>query len=361
MKEKKIYMKTVQECCNYLYSKTNQPVDYKTLITYIKNNLDAILLNQQKDYYSDEFIAKINNTPISLDDLTSPIMKINLEDSSLIPLSKEIFAFKHLNRLKSDIHIHNCVEVDFVIKGNATLLFEKETIELKTGYACIISPQSKHSIIVDKNAFVINIFIRNKSLQNILDLNEEFDIISKFIYNIIINKYSTPNYLLFKTTDNETMYEALKQIVIESHIHQDKYSSVIALSWLKIFIYNVLRSFNQSSLYLPLADAYKTLYEIINYTEKNYNQVSLSLLAEKFHYNEAYLSSLIKKNFGLSFSNILTNIKMTHAKTYLIHTNMKISEISIKVGYNSIDHFIRIFTKINGITPGKYRRKYTSQ
>lgn len=157
------------------------------------------------------------------------------------------------------------------------------------------------------------------------------------------------------------MYEALKQIVIESHIHQDKYSSVIALSWLKIFIYNVLRSFNQSSLYLPLTDTYKTLYEIINYTEKNYNQVSLSLLAEKFHYNEAYLSSLIKKNFGLSFSNILTNIKMTHAKTYLIHTNMKISEISIKVGYNSIDHFIRIFTKINGITPGKYRKKYISQ
>lgn len=38
MKEKKLYIKTVQECCNYLYSKTNQPVNYKTLITYIPLN-----------------------------------------------------------------------------------------------------------------------------------------------------------------------------------------------------------------------------------------------------------------------------------------------------------------------------------
>ena len=50
-------------------------------------------------------------------------MRINVEDSSLIPLSKDIYAFKHLNHLKSTIHEHDCIEIDFVIEGKAQLFF----------------------------------------------------------------------------------------------------------------------------------------------------------------------------------------------------------------------------------------------
>lgn len=53
-------------------------------------------------------------------------MRINVEDSSLIPLSKDIYAFKHFNYLKSTIHEHDCIEIDFVIEGKAQLLFEKK-------------------------------------------------------------------------------------------------------------------------------------------------------------------------------------------------------------------------------------------
>lgn len=141
---------------------------------------------------------------------------------------------------------------------------------------------------------------------------------------------------------------------IKTNIHHK-----IAMSWLKIFIYNILRNFNSSSLYFPIEDTYKTLYTILNYIENNYSHVTLSDLAKKFHYNEAYLSSLIKKTFDVSFSAILTNIKMIHAKAFLINTDMKLDEISIAIGYNSVDHFIRTFARLNGITPGKYRKRYS--
>ena len=201
----------------------------------------------------------------------------------------------------------------------------------------------------------------NKILKNVLDItNQESDIISQFIYKIMINRESHPNYLLFETTNNQTTQEALKQLILESHIHQDKYSSKIALSWFKIFMYNILRDFNSTSLYLPIEDTYKTLYAILNYIENNYDHISLSDLSKEFHYNEAYLSSLIKKTFNISFSSILTNIKMTHAKAYLLNTDMKLDEISIKIGYNSVDHFIRTFTRLNGTTPGKYRKQYSN-
>lgn len=359
--EKKLYINTVQNCCNYLFTKTHEPIEYEKLITYLENNYDAIILNQKKDYDSNTFINSINNTLVSLNDLTAPIMRINIEDSSLIPLSKDIFAFKHLNHLKNSMHMHDCIEIDFVVKGKALLLFEKKQIPLMPGHVCIISPSSKHNIQVENDTFIINIFIRNKILKNVLDItNQESDIISQFIYKIMINRESHPNYLLFETTNNQTTQEALKQLILESHIHQDKYSSKIALSWFKIFMYNILRDFNSTSLYLPIEDTYKTLYAILNYIENNYDHISLSDLSKEFHYNEAYLSSLIKKTFNISFSSILTNIKMTHAKAYLLNTDMKLDEISIKIGYNSVDHFIRTFTRLNGTTPGKYRKQYSN-
>lgn len=358
--EKKLYINTVQKCCNYLFAKTQEPVEYEKLITYLENNYEAIILNQKKEFNSNKFVQSINNTLISLNDLTAPIMRINVEDSSLIPLSKDIYAFKHLNHLKSTIHEHDCIEIDFVIEGKAQLFFEKKQIQLLPGHVCIISPLSRHNIKVEKDTFIINIFIRNKILKNVLDISsEEFDIISQFIYRIMLNKESNPNYLLCETKNNQTMQEALKQIILESHVHQDKYSSKIAMSWLQIFIYNILRNFNSSSLYFPIENTYKALYTILNYIENNYSHVTLSDLAKKFHYNEAYLSSLIKKTFNISFSTILKNIKMIHAKAFLINTDMNLDEISIAIGYNSVDHFIRTFTRLNGITPGKYRKHYS--
>ena len=34
---------------------------------------------------------------------------------------------------------------------------------------------------------------------------------------------------------------------------------------------------------------------------------------------------------------------MIHAKAFLINTDMNLDEISIAIGYNSVDHFIRNF------------------
>ena len=76
--EKKLYINTVQKCCNYLFAKTQEPVKYEKLITYLENNYEAIILNQKKEFNSNKFVQSISNTLISLNDLTAPIMRIML-------------------------------------------------------------------------------------------------------------------------------------------------------------------------------------------------------------------------------------------------------------------------------------------
>ena len=359
MSENTISLGTIQKTIDYLSKRSNDSVSYKTLIDYLKNNYEDLIRNQIISEDEDPFIAEINNTKTSLDVLLSPFNNPKKEDSSLIPPDKDVYAIKHLNLIKNEIHDHDCIEIDYIVKGQAHLTFENSQIVLEEGTICFISPSAKHDIKVGKDDFVINIFVRNKVLQDTLNIQEqEFDLISKFVHNILFSKDSTANYLLFEMKENQNLRDCVKNIIFESYAASDKYSSKVALSWLNIFMCSLLRNFHNFSLYAPLNDSQQNAYQILSYMEKNYATVSLSSLAERFHYNSSYLSNFIKENFGLSFSHIITNIRMANAKIYLTTTSLSINDIAAELGYGSVDHFSRTFAKYNNETPSKYRKKY---
>ena len=98
--------------------------------------------------------------------------------------------------------------------------------------------------------------------------------------------------------------------------------------------------------------------QVLQYIQSRYQTVTLEQLAEVFHYNPSYLSRLIKKNTGQTLLDILTNLKMSRASDLLLHTTLKIEEIAALSGYQSVDHFSRLFKKRNGMSPQKYRQPH---
>ena len=98
----------------------------------------------------------------------------------------------------------------------------------------------------------------------------------------------------------------------------------------------------------------------IDYLHRNYQEnIKLSTLAEYVHLNESYLSSIIKKSTGLSFTEILNQIRIDEAKKLLINTNLSVEKIADTTGFSSWSYFSRVFKKCCGITPAEYRRKGT--
>ena len=51
---------------------------------------------------------------------------------------------------------------------------------------------------------------------------------------------------------------------------------------------------------------------------------------------------------------------MAEAVDYLTNTNLKISEIAERVGYNSADHFSRVFRKTYNMSPLEYRKEHSN-
>ena len=103
----------------------------------------------------------------------------------------------------------------------------------------------------------------------------------------------------------------------------------------------------------------RTIYGITRYLQEHLaEEVSLSVLAEKFHLNSQYISQLFKSEIGVNFLNYLTNIRMEKAKKLLLTTSLSIAEVSEQSGYGDYRVFTKVFKKTEGITPSQYRRDF---
>ena len=80
-----------------------------------------------------------------------------------------------------------------------------------------------------------------------------------------------------------------------------------------------------------------------SYIEDNYADSNLTLneVASVVGLNENYFCSIFKKEFGVSFVEYLTNIRIEKAKELIANTTMKLYEISQAVGYTNVEHFTR--------------------
>jgi len=95
---------------------------------------------------------------------------------------------------------------------------------------------------------------------------------------------------------------------------------------------------------------------IYTFMEKNYDSdLKLDRIAKVFNYNKTYLGKVIRKQLGDSFNNLLDKIRINKAKEMLRQTNLKVYQISEKVGYGTLDYFYVKFKKYVGMSPTKYR------
>lgn len=83
--------------------------------------------------------------------------------------------------------------------------------------------------------------------------------------------------------------------------------------------------------------------------------VSLSVLADKLGVNSCYLSGVIHKSLGESYSRFLLRVRMERAVEIMKNNpGEKIYVIAEKVGFVSPKHFIAVFKKYYGVTPAAW-------
>ncbi|CAM4246587.1 helix-turn-helix domain-containing protein [Paenibacillus alkaliterrae] len=103
---------------------------------------------------------------------------------------------------------------------------------------------------------------------------------------------------------------------------------------------------------------HRLMKEIREYIEQHFANPELSLdyLSDKFSINAKYLSQLFKEEFGENFLDFLADVRIQHAKKWLVEQQDSIQDVGERVGYVNAATFRRVFRRVEGLSPVDYRK-----
>ena len=123
----------------------------------------------------------------------------------------------------------------------------------------------------------------------------------------------------------------------------------------------MIESYTNKMRHIKLRGVYsKQIVRALDYIIGHlYQRIFIKETAEYLKISPAYLSRLFKKETGLSFREYVNKLKIEEAAALLLYTHFSDVEISNLLAFSSQSYFIKIFKKIMGITPKKYKMKNT--
>ena len=162
-------------------------------------------------------------------------------------------------------------------------------------------------------------------------------------------RYGVIDYLL-KPLDKEQLLDLIHRIY-------DNQSTLTAQAALQPFV--EMEYFQWD---LDTSDMPASLTRIITYIRKNYmKDISLQTISEDLFFHTSYISSLINKYTGHSFTYLLDYIRIHKAVELLLgEPDMSIAEVSDLVGYSNERRLYAAFQKRLQTTPGDFRKMYLS-
>ena len=305
------------------------------------------------DMDDDAFNKIIDQLPLELNLQISITPKV--KENDIFPNSVDVFIIRHPRYTRPAPHIHNYFEINYVASGSCTFVFEKDKRTMREGELCIIAPSSEHDLVIDDDSTVFCIMLRKSTFDTtFFSLLSRKDLLSYF-FRTILQDDSHANYLLFFSENNKWLKQIIHNAMGESY-KNDSYSNACCISWINLLFSNLLRNYSKTlQFYDYQMGADFSL--VLQYIQHNYQTVTLASLAELFHYSEPHLCTLIKQNTGHTFTGLIKRLRLAEAIDYLTNTNLKIGEIAEKVGYNSADHFSRVFRSTYKMSPQEYRKQ----
>mgnify|MGYP003361907197 CR=1 FL=1 len=248
------------------------------------------------------------------------------------------------------LHVHDYIEINYVVKGQVTELIEGTEYILKSGDMAFINTNTVHTLLeTTEKDIIINILIKKEYFtSNSLNYIPKDGELSKFISQCLSNENNQSSFLILKKA--LTLKPLLLNILGEQLKHHPGYRRVMEL-YLQVFFIRITRE-HDYALYgkQNLSDS------IIPYIETNFRNITLKSAAEHFSFHPNYFSKLVHEQTGKTFKELVQDKQFESATNYLINTNWSISQIINEIGISNHSFFYRRFSNIYGMSPSKYRQ-----
>ncbi len=262
--------------------------------------------------------------------------------------------FRHLTTnylLKGAFHLHEGYELFLFLRGNVNCYVGQQCFHMERGDLLVIRPGQYHRpTMLDHSDYErITLNFQDSLLQK---LSTEKTNLSAVFHEASKEK------VYFVHLSDEQLQQSLTLLkTVESLLMSDTFGSDIliqsCLTQLFVLTNNAFRSAgHQTSNIMP-----KLIRDLLRYIDSNLSEkITLETLEHEFFLNGTYISRQFKKHTGLTLRNYLLERRISHAKS-LLTSELSLTEVCQQSGFPDYANFIRSFTKVVGVSPGKYARQ----
>lgn len=256
-----------------------------------------------------------------------------------------------LENREEKLHFHQDIELLYVIQGSLDVLIEQQTTHMQKEDVLVVNANRQHRLIGSENVMYVKLTVLYDLVSDIAkDLNVIF--------------------LCDSTRNSDESYHELRRLLqkllshyLATHENAADFTHISLCYQILAFLsehYLMRKAEKISDTETEKYD--ERISQIDNYIRANFQSpISIKDLSERLYLSEGHLSRFFKKNYGMSFVEYLTNVRLHHAVDELLYTDLPITRIVYNNGFSSVASFNRAFKKEYNETPSQVRKRNTGE
>jgi len=125
---------------------------------------------------------------------------------------------------------------------------------------------------------------------------------------------------------------------------------------LAFWLSKIMARFTDCVFNLASAKHVDVMYKAVDYIKRNYmNKITLEEVASHVYLSPSYFSKIFKEEMKVNFNTYLNQVRIEVSKKLLLNDSIDLVDLSNMVGYEDQSYFSKVFKKMTGVSPGKYR------
>jgi AraC-like DNA-binding protein len=256
-------------------------------------------------------------------------------------------------------HRHDFIEFTLILSGRGKEYINGSVHPMAPGTIVLLLPYQVHRIEADPQA-PLDMYICNFDIKLLTEGTQP----RQRLWDLIFGGDNEP--LSFVQVDATSFQEIRKQfeILLKEYCSNEFGREVMIkaklLESLTIFARNI-RNANNKPGYLESVSPFipKPVWQMVKYIHEHYMEsISLSVLSEAFQLHPAYISELFSEHYGIPFLEFVQELRIRHACSLLLSSDMPLSQVSAESGFDSYPTFNRTFRKLKGVSPRTYKGRF---
>lgn len=183
---------------------------------------------------------------------------------------------------------------------------------------------------------------------------------------------ANPDSLLLVSLFNEKMYDPITSpFALENPVFEDRYGILPKLSEIRHELQNqpiffecrteamigeilvdIFRGEPLRKAQWQFSDVITRYKQLLNYIDLEYEHITYQNAVQFMNMSDAYFSRYFKRQAGMTFSQYLNVVRIEKAVQLLDSApTMKITDVMLRCGFNTIRSFNRVFRAVTGFTP----------